>query len=50
MKKLLLWILRKRKKIKSPNIKPPTNHGLYEDDSYVPDWIYNGHYDCGDKE
>jgi len=38
-------------KKKTPNtaVEPQTNHGLYEDGSYVPDWIYDGHYDCGDK-
>ena len=24
-------------------------HGLYDNGDYVPDWIYDGHYDCGDK-
>ena len=34
---------------KSKAIEPQSSHGLYEDGSYVPDWIYDGHYDCGDK-
>ena len=24
-------------------------HGCSNDGSYIPDWMYNGHYDCGDK-
>lgn len=47
--KKLLYKVFAKEKIKSPNIEQQNNHGLYEDGSYVPDWIYDGHYDCGDK-
>ncbi len=50
IKKLLAKIFGRRKKHKKEIApKPDTLHGLYPDGIYVPDWIYNGHYDCGDK-
>ena len=45
----ILWLKKGGKKTKTTAVKPLNNHGLYEDDSYIPDWIYNGHHDCGDK-
>ena len=29
--------------------KPIRRHIEHPDDD-VPDWVYNGHYDCGDKD
>jgi hypothetical protein len=34
---------------KKPDKNFMSNHGLDHNDFYVPDWIYDGHYDCGDK-
>jgi hypothetical protein len=51
---ILQWfinrICRKHKRQLKETSKNYSQHGLYEDGSYVPDWIYNGHYDCGDKD
>ena len=30
--------------------KPVRRHIEEHPDDNVPDWVYNGHYDCGDKD
>ena len=40
----------KRKGKKELHQNLSSSHGLYKDESYVPDWIYDEHYDCGDKD
>ena len=53
MNKILRFIInlfKKKKEDKKKSTESLSEHGLYEDGSNVPDWIYNGHYDCGDKD
>lgn len=36
-------------KRKDKKVKKDSSFSYDIDTDYVPDWVYNGHHDCGDK-